>query len=231
MFFDCLNYYKKNCRMYNRVFQHMKLLYVIFKFMPILFTLQLIISLTYLNIITTIILGIITIFTFIYVFNEKTKKIINEKYHIEIDARFWNTDEVCNEFFKLDVMTMKEYTSSRALSEYKIKKLLKRIEDEIPKYKQKFPVVPSFIAALFVALWNIHLQWLYSNIEIKTINVSFVILLVCILGIILIYCIYFLGKLFTRVIFEFVYTEEYFQVKRLYEIMDFIVDEIIEENS
>ncbi|MCT4583849.1 MAG: hypothetical protein N4A54_02895 [Peptostreptococcaceae bacterium] len=231
MFFDCLNHYKQNCGIYNRVFKHMKLIYSLFRWVPIIIILELVVVSIYFNIFVALFLGGGIGILLAYIFNKKAKQLLKKIYNINIEEGFWNTNEVCKRFFELDIMTMKEYIDNRGLSDYKIKKLLKKIEVEIPKNKPKFPIIPSFIAALFVALWNSHLQWIFSSGQIKNLNDSFIIFVLYLLAIILIFIIVTLGKSFIRIILEVFYIERYSKIRNLYEIIDIIVDDIVDSQN
>jgi hypothetical protein len=198
---------------------------------PIIIILELVVVSIYFNIFVALFLGGGIGILLAYIFNKKAKQLLKKIYNINIEEGFWNTNEVCKRFFELDIMTMKEYIDNRGLSDYKIKKLLKKIEVEIPKNKPKFPIIPSFIAALFVALWNSHLQWIFSSGQIKNLNDSFIIFVLYLLAIILIFIIVTLGKSFIRIILEVFYIERYSKIRNLYEIIDIIVDDIVDSQN
>lgn len=229
MFYVVLNYYKNKCGLYNRVFKHMKVLYMLSKVFQI-FAIPLFLLLFFINstimLITAFSLFICFILAIIYFFNKKAKKIMRLKYDINVEKGIWNNEESLYYLFMYDKEIIKDYIKLNGISIIKLEQLAIEIEDEIPKYKPKFPVIPSLIAALFIALCSNQITWLYENGGIKTIKDSFIIFLLISFIIIILWGVLSLSKMIILTMNEVLNSKDYFILKRFLRIIkDIVIDE------
>ena len=239
MFYDVFNYYKENCGAYHRVFVEMKKLYYMPNLLPVmvlliiiaavaLFAMEIIkYSATSINLVIIVTLVVIFSVGFMVVnlFNKKAKEIVKKRYGIKVNSFMWNTDEVSKQLLKSDKKIMQKYMKDNSYSKDKIRRLTKAIKEEMPIYKPKFPVIPSIFAALFVSLWNNQFSWMYSKLDTTNLRDSFIIFLFGLFCMVMFGVLLFVIKGFCSAVNDMLYLKDYESIKRLYRIIEEILEE------
>lgn len=243
MVYTCLDFYKEHCGAYNIFFKDMKLLYYLTLYLPIcLFIINIIISVVIKSIIifiTGIVVVLMATFVLIFFMNKKAKKVIKEKFdtintehNIAIDVAFnkyrmWNNSIVLEVLFDIDKNKIRNYLNSKSIeSSESLNYLRDKMEKEVENLKPKFPVIPSIFGALIVSLFNGTISWLYKHSS--TVEDGLYVFTIGIIIIILIATLFMVGKLIFTALNETVLSEDYYKMKRCYEILDRLLIEKVE---
>ena len=224
MIYKYFDYYKSNTSTYNSIFKHMKFVFWMFVLINIL---SFSISIYFLIIqkITFMLILAVPIFLIYIVFNKKVKKILLLKHKIQADKWIWNSRYVLRQLFEQDKKIVKEYLDNEKLSGKKKEYLLKQCNDETNKLKPKFPVFPSFVAGLFIAIFNNLISWIYKQSDIKTLDDALIIFVYLALYILFFVGLFFAFQTIIKQIIQEVFGRDYYEMERYKQIMEEIIME------
>lgn len=181
MIYDMLYYYKKNFSTYNLVFKHIKYWHFLFITSPFVFSsIVIVVSFTHRRFYEKILCASILI-PFILLFiviNRKAKKVVNELYGVSSELFMWNSPRVLRKIYSFEKEEMLKYLreENEAIEIEELKKMSETAASEAKKFETKFPLIPSFFAALFISLWNNFFGWIYSTENMKSLDLALSIL-------------------------------------------------------
>jgi hypothetical protein len=216
------DYYKSTTSKYNSIFKYMRFVFWIFVLVNIL---SLLIS-SYLLITQKIIYMIVLlvpIFLVYFIFNRKTKKVILLQYKIKADKMIWNSPYVLRQILENDKKVIKDYLDSEKLSMKKKEYILNQCKEEANRLKPKFPVFPSFVAGLFISIFNNFISWIYKQPDIITLDDALKIFIYIALYILIFLGLFMIFRTLIKQIIQEVFGRNYYEMERFKQILEEIV--------
>jgi hypothetical protein len=108
-------------------------------------------------------LSILLFIIFFILFNNNAKKIVKKVYGINPNKWIWNSKYVTSRIFEADKKGIKTYFKSEKLTSKMKEYLLNQCIEEVKRLKPKFPVLPSFVAAIILSLINNFMSWIFKQ--------------------------------------------------------------------
>lgn len=226
MLYLLYEFYRKQLSTYNLVMRHLKLRLALLLSIPFIFMFASLFTFyKYKNVFIALlpIIPTIALFALLYfAVNNKAKSVVKKIYNISSEDHEWNSPKV--------LIALRRYEKDRLCTELKqvdpcsdehdIKELSEAAKNESEKIKFKFPVIPSFIAALFISLWNNFFNWVYRSDDIKTINDAVLIFLIPLLLLISIISFYMMISPFLNLVKEDLFNREEKKMREFSEILN-----------
>lgn len=214
MLFQIYDYYKKELGNENLVFKTIKFwLYSIF-ILPIIYGIAIVLTSINNSVFFTLVFFVSMILSIVLLFfivNNKAKKVINRYYGIPYKKGMWNSNDALIIIRKHEKEMMLKYLKEidNKIDEIDIKELSDSATIEAENLKTKFPIIPSFFAALFISLWNNFLSWIYKSDVIENLNSAILIFSITSLVILMIIVLYIMvSTLYVSIKDEFIDKEQ-----------------------
>ena len=204
---EVLKFFSKNCGTKNRVIRYAKIQYGYFCFSCIIWAILPTISFVYpeYSFIRFGVVFCITAINFVasgYVFNEKAKMVVNKLISDKVYKGLWNTWEVREKRIELDSRELRAFLNEKKLYLYK-EEIKEKLMERRSLYKDKFPVLPAMIGAMFVSEYNNYSSWKYRGISEKSVALSTLIQHVIIL--VILWGMFYMVKDLVKEMVGFVY--------------------------
>jgi len=178
--------------------------------------------------ITFMFILVVPIFLIYIVFNKKVKEILLLKYKIKADKWIWNSRYVLRLIFEQDKKIIKEYLHNEKLSTKKKEYLLNQCKEETNKLKPKFPVFPSFVAGLFISVFNNLISWIYKQSDIITPDDALIVFTYISLYILVFIGLFIIFRTLIKQIIQEIFGRNYYEMDRFKQILEEISMEEME---
>lgn len=122
-----------------------------------------------------------------------------------------------------DVKKMYQYLKNTYVDRSCANRLMDQINKKIDNAKPKFPVIPALCIALFASLWNNFFTWLYKSDNVNSIASAILVFFIGIVIIIVGTTLYHLTKELIVSVQEFLYGNEYEELKQFRGVISEIV--------
>ncbi|EPR12033.1 hypothetical protein [Ruminiclostridium papyrosolvens] len=230
MLYEIFDYYKKDLRIYNLVIKHFKFWFYCLIVLPLICgSIYIYISYFYklnfeIGFFASILLPYLLLFIIV---NKKAKKTVKRVYNVEGKGVLWNTNDVLRVIRKHEKELLINYIHNicDVVNEDDIKELSDRALVEADNLKTKFPIIPSFFAALFISLWNNFLSWIYKYENVKDFDSALEILIFATLFIFMVIGIYIMFSSLYVSIREELIDSEHRKMKSLSRLLKEICDD------
>jgi len=234
MLYQVFEYYKKELSMYNLVFKLFKFwFYCLLIFPFICGTTVVFISVIYKKLFTyAFFISIILPFVILFIIvNEKAKKVVKKNFGVSSKEIMWNSYDVLFVIRKHEKALLLNYLKDidSGIGEIDIKELSEAALIEAESLKTKFPIIPSFFAALFVSLWNNFFAWVYKFENIKNFNSAIQIFSIATLAILMIIGLFIMISMVYNSIKEDIFDKDQKKMKAFSQLLKEIYDNMERE--
>lgn len=234
MLYQVFEFYKKELSMYNLVFKFLKFWsYCLIIFPFICGAVVVLISIVQ-NEFFTFAFFISMILPFVILFivvNKKAKQVVKNNYGVSSKEIMWNSYDVLFVIRKYEKDLLLNYLKNidSSIDEVDVKELSEAASIEAERLKTKFPIIPSFFAALFISLWNNFFSWLYKSENIKDFNFAIQVFTIATLVILMLIGLFIMMLTLYDSLREDIFDKEQKRMKALSQLLKELYDDMQRE--